>query len=93
MEGATALVTLLSHESAERRVVAIVEALKYPTAVGQMTGLLLKALQEAGAPGPDESLDVNLSWVAKSYPSIDLDAAPSCPPPPRAGLVCPSPSR
>ena len=93
IEGATALVTLLSHESAERRVFAIVEALKYPTAVGQTTGLLLKALQEAGAPGPDESFDANLSWVAKTYPSIDLDAPPSCPPPPRAGLVCPSPSR
>jgi hypothetical protein len=86
-------VALVMHEPADRRVNAIVEALKYPTTASQTTRVLLKALQAAGAPGPDASLDANLSWVARTYPTIDLDAAPSCPPPPRAGLVCPAPNR
>ena len=93
LDSATTLATLLSRESAERRASVIVEALKYPTTVGQATDALLKGLQGDGAPGPEAGLDANLSWVAKTYSSIDLDGAPTCPPPPRPGLVCPSPGR
>jgi hypothetical protein len=73
----------------------MVEAMKYPTSAGQATTELLKALENAGlgAPGAAAGLYANLDWVARTYPSIDLEAPPACLPPARPNLVCPSVAR
>ena len=77
-------------EPAQERIKVLAEALKYPTSAGPATAVLLNALGTLGAPGADAGLEVNLTWIRKTYPEID--ATPVCPPPFRARqrLACPA---
>jgi hypothetical protein len=89
---AEALIALLRNKRPEPAVIGIVEALKYPTAAGDATDLLLAALQQvvAGAPGKNAGLAANLDWVKATYPTIKVDTPPSCPQPFWPGLTCPA---
>jgi hypothetical protein len=42
------------------------------------------------APGKGAGLAANLTWITDTFPDIDLQAAPACPPPREAGLACPA---
>jgi hypothetical protein len=88
---ARAITALAENQADERRILALVEALKYPSAAGEATDVLLDALHAAApeAPGKEAGLEANLLWIANHYPMIDLDAPPSCPSPLQEGLACP----
>jgi hypothetical protein len=88
-----ALVALLPREQPEPYVALIVELMKYPTAAGTATGLLLDALHRTDpkAPGNDAGLAATLAWLRTTHPAIDLDKRPACPKPPsdQQDVTCP----
>jgi len=61
----------------------IVDYLKYPTAAGEPTDVLLEALRsmKRGAPSREAGVDGTLNWIAREHPSIDLDGRPAFPAP------------
>jgi ribosomal protein S7 len=78
---AGALAALLSAKPPRRYVAEITELLKWPTAAGPATDVLLEALHErvSDAPGKEAGLDATVAWVAATYPDIDLDSPPTFP--------------
>jgi len=70
---------------------AIVDVMKYPITAGEPTDELLLALKQylPQLPGSDAGLSLNLDWLKRNEPSIDLISRAVCPPPPREQLHCP----
>lgn len=75
----------------QTRLAALIEILKYPTAAGDATNLILDAIKtiDANAPGSTAGLDANLRWLSQAYPSIHINNPPACPPPILATHACP----
>ena len=88
---ARVLVALAQHDFADDYVPNIVEALKYPTAVGRATTVLLAPLQsvKGAAPGKKAEFATIINWIRGTYPQINLDKPPDCPEPMRPALACP----
>ena len=88
--------TLLARVEPQFAVAGIVEALKYPTAAGAPTDVLLDALHSADptAPGKEARVAANLAWLSAAYPTISADARPACPwaQSDQQGLACSIPS-
>lgn len=86
-EWADTIETLVRRYPDEAYVAALVEILKYPTAAGEPTDLLLTRLRERFPPVaalPDGDLAAVVAWIAATYPKIDLDSPPKRPPWPGA---------
>ena len=76
-------------------IATVVEAMKYPSAAGNVTETLLEHLKtiDATAPGKDAGIAATLDWLAGAYPSIGLAMPPNCPAPLAPALTCPSSAR
>lgn len=89
---ARTVIAVMPRQSPERFVGRLAELLKYPSVAGPATDEILEAIRAANpsAPGKQASIERNVEWLARTYPSITLDAPPACPPPLWPRLACPS---
>jgi hypothetical protein len=99
---AEALVSLSQRRGDAKAIQLLIEALKYPSAAGNATHVLLAGLikSEANRPSGDglERLEDSLEWIAANAPAqagatVDMVSSPSCPRPPWPSMRCPKGAR
>jgi hypothetical protein len=81
---AVAVASLMGQTPDRDFATAIVDVLKYPTAAGEATDVLLDALHTrfSDAPGKEAGYEANLAWIQQTFPAIDVTSPPLRPPPP-----------
>jgi hypothetical protein len=91
-EAAAALIALLPQDSPGEYTAAVVDALKYPRAVGDATDVLLGGIAalHPNAPVARAGLHASLVWLRTAHKGIDQRARPVCPPPMETALHCPA---
>ena len=92
-EGWARILVMMLPQKPQSLLADAVEALKYPTAIETAEDVLLEAIRTKVPEAPDEQRGRRalVEWVADNYGSIvDVDAPPTCPPPPPdSSLTCP----